>query len=223
MSTDTKTALGGESSTATGVLSQNIGRFYVFEGIDGSGKTTVSRIVFERLMKAVQNEVILTAEPTSSWLGDAVRRGFEEGVNPLTEALLFLADRSEHTGRIKNWISGGAVVLCDRYHLSTLAYQGSMLKMSMGDRGLDLLKNISHHIIIQPDITFLFSIEPEEALKRIGGRDVKTKFERLNFLIEVSKIYHELARGDPRTVIIDATRPIDAVAAEVLNIIMADL
>jgi len=223
VSTDIKTVPIGESSTATGTLPRPVGRFYVFEGIDGSGKTTVSRKIFEKLVEVVRNEVILTAEPTRSWLGDAVRKGLEECVSPLTEALLFLADRSEHTERIKNWMAGGAIVLCDRYNPSTLAYQGPLIKMQIGEGALEWLKSISRQITIQPDITFLFSVEPEEALKRIGGRDVKTKFERLNFLREVSETYHKLAREDPKTIIVDASRPIDAVTAEVLNIIMADL
>ena len=74
--------------------------FIVFEGIDGSGKTTIARSIAEGLEKEGKR-VYLTEEPTKTWLGEAVRRGIEEEKNPYTQALLFFADRAEHVREIK--------------------------------------------------------------------------------------------------------------------------
>lgn len=199
------------------------GKFYVFEGIDGSGKTTVSRRLFERISQESRREVLLTAEPTDCWLGDSVRRSYDEDVSPFTEALLFMADRATHTERIKEWLSNNIVVLCDRYNASTLAYQGAILRKRMGEGALDWLRTVSKHVILQPDITFLFSLSPETALERLDDRDDRTKFERLGYLMEVDEIYRQLAEEDPTFFVVDASAPLNEVVDEVLMAIKADL
>src|SRR5207244_12887061 len=100
--------------------------FVTFEGIDGSGKTTVSRLVKDRL-RSRGHSVFLTSEPTGDWLGETVRRGIEKGVSPLTESFLFLADRAAHIPEIRSHLDPGECVLCDRYADSTYAYQGAHL------------------------------------------------------------------------------------------------
>ena len=80
--------------------------FVTFEGIDGSGKTTVSRLVKERL-RSQGHSVFLTSEPTRGWLGETVRRGIEKGVSPLTETFLFLADRAAHIQEIRSHLEAG--------------------------------------------------------------------------------------------------------------------
>jgi len=89
------------------------GRFFVFEGIDGSGKSTVARTMHDRLL-AKGRRAVLTAEPTDSWVGDMVRRGNAEAASPFTETLLYVADRAEHTAQIERWVSEGQWVVCDR-------------------------------------------------------------------------------------------------------------
>jgi len=212
-----------EISSSVGTISRPRGRFYVFEGIDGSGKTAVSRMLFERLPHESQREVILTAEPTDCWLGDQVRRSFSEDVSTFTEALLFLADRAAHTESIRRWLDHGIIVLCDRYNASTLAYQGSILRHQAGEEAMEWLKQVSRFVITQPDITFLFSVDPEVALRRLDGRDERTKFERLGFLRQVDGVYRELVTEEPEMLVIDASKPIEEVAEEVLNAIKADL
>jgi len=223
MTVDLSSVPRQEISSRVAAIARPRGRFYVFEGIDGSGKTTVSRMLFERIPHDSRAGVILTAEPTTNWLGDQVRRCFKEDVSTVTETLLFMADRAAHTERIRRWLSDGIIVLCDRYNASTLAYQGSILRKEVGEEALEWLKQVSQFLIIQPDITFLFSIDPESALKRLDGRDEKTKFERLSFLTQVDQVYCELVEEDPGIMVIDASKPLKEVMEEVLNAIKADL
>ena len=71
------------------------GQFITFEGIDGSGKTTISQEVYAQLQKKSRN-TILTREPTDTWMGTQVTKAIEEKCHPLTISLLFMADRNEH-------------------------------------------------------------------------------------------------------------------------------
>lgn len=216
-------SLENASSEAQAISSTKRGKFYVFEGIDGSGKTTVSRKLFERISQESHREVLLTVEPTECWLGDSVRRSYDEDVSPFTEALLFMADRATHTERIREWISEGIIVLCDRYNPSTLAYQGAVLRRTMGDAALDWLKMVSKHVVIEPDIVFLFSISPEKVMERLDERDETTKFEKLEYLKEVDSIYRMLAEQDRRFFVVDATEPVEEVLDDVVRAIKADL
>jgi len=216
-------SLDNASSDTEAIPGTRKGKFYVFEGIDGSGKTTVSRKLFERISQESRREVLLTVEPTDCWLGDSVRRSYDEDVSPFTEALLFLADRATHTERIKNWMSEGIIVLCDRYNPSTLAYQGAVLRRTMGDAALEWLNMVSKHVVIEPDIVFLFSISPEKVMQRLDERDETTKFEKLEYLKEVDSIYRMLAEQDRKFFVVDATEPVDEVVNEVVRAIKADL
>ena len=83
--------------------------FVVIEGIDGCGKSSVTRIVTKKLGR----RAVLTREPTDSWIGQAVRRGEDRKVSPYTDALLFMADRSLHTLEMVDLIAKGKLVVCD--------------------------------------------------------------------------------------------------------------
>ena len=92
--------------------------FVVLEGIDGCGKSSVARLVAKRL----GTKAVLTREPTDSWIGRAVRRGDKHKVSPYTDALLFMADRAQHTEEISRLLERRKTVVCDRYYHSTVAY-----------------------------------------------------------------------------------------------------
>lgn len=192
--------------------------FFVFEGIDGAGKSTVIKIVGERL-EALGHDVVVTAEPTGSWIGDCVRRANREHVTDLAETFLFIADRAEHTEDIRRSLSEGAVVLCDRYVSSTLAYQGVVLEHLMGPKTLDWLRTVNSPFMIGPGITFFLKIDPEVAMARLGGRKERAKFEKLDFLRKVDAIYQKLSFEDLSFVTIEASRPIDKVVDQVLAMI----
>ena len=177
------------------------GKFFTFEGIDGSGKTTISKMVYEELRK--KWDVVLTKEPTDSWLGKSVEKAIEEKKDAITISLLFMADRNEHLKDIHKWIEEGKVVLCDRYMDSTFAYQSAHLDDVM-DNPLRWLKGVHAPFFIKPDKTFLFIIEPSKAISRIKERK-KTFFENESFLEKVQEYYLVLSK-EKRFVKLDATK-----------------
>jgi dTMP kinase len=199
------------------------GRFYVFEGIDGAGKSTVANRVFETVTAGTDREVVLTSEPSDSWLGDCVRRSHGEDVSPISEALLFVADRASHTERIRKWLESGMIVLSDRYYASTLAYQGATLKPLLGDMAVEWLKSVNEPVIIHPDLTFLLTIPPETGMRRLSVRNERTKFEKLEFLREVDRIYRSLAEKDDTFIVVDASRPLEDVMETVVETIRGNL
>jgi dTMP kinase len=210
-------SLGSEAGVAHLAASAKVaGRFYVFEGIDGGGKSTVARMLGERLETAYGRDTVLTAEPSDSWIGDCVRRANREDVGDFAEALLFMADRAQHTLEISKAVEEGKVVICDRYYVSTLAYQGVTLERLVPDPVL-WLRAVNAPIIRRPDITFYFMIDPETAMSRMKGRDEKSKFEKLGFLRKVAAIYEEMSLSDPSAHVIDASRPLEEVFDEVLR------
>ena len=205
------------TSTAAAVEVAARGRFLVFEGIDGSGKSTVARLMHER-MNAAGRPSVLTAEPTDSWVGDMVRRGNREAASPFTETLLYVADRAEHTARIDRWLNEGKHVVCDRYMGSTIAYQSVTLRPHLGDSAREWLRSINAPFTLRPDVTFLLLLDPELAMERLGSRPGREKFEKLDFLRGVDDEYRRLAETDGY-VVIDASRPLEEVAEAVWSVI----
>jgi dTMP kinase len=189
--------------------------FVVIEGIDGCGKSTVSRAVAD----SYGPRAVLTREPTDSWIGKAVREGDSGEVSPYLDALLFMADRANHTLEIAEHLRNGKVVVCDRYYHSTVAYQTAYLRRkSLGDN-FDWLLEANTRISVHPDITFLLTVDPGEALGRIDGRGEFSRFERVDFLQEVQQNYLRLAGLDQTIVQIESSRPLDRVVEEILGIL----
>ena len=175
------------------------------EGIDGCGKSTF----VEGLAAALRErgtDVVVTAEPTTTWLGDAVRRSWRESSGPAAEAYLFMADRAVHCIEIARQLEKGRTVICDRYQDSTLVYQGSSMAKSFpgGLKGaMDWLASIAPPGLLRPDVTFLLELAPESAMARMSGRASLTKFERLSYLKGVHAAYQELGK-DGRFATLDA-------------------
>lgn len=187
--------------------------FVTFEGIDGSGKTTVSRRVAEAL-RARGESVFLTGEPTRTWTGEAVRRSYKDDVGPLAESFLFLADRAAHQEELRRHLDAGDLVLCDRYADSTYAYQGARLE-GLVDRPVDFLRRITQPWVLQPDLTLYLRVPADLGLRRIADRPEKVRFEELAFLRKVARNYDRLAKGR-RFVTLDARGTSDAVAQEAI-------
>jgi len=185
--------------------------FVTFEGIDGAGKTTVSRLVAESF-RAAGVPVFLTTEPTATWLGDAVRRAYDDDVGPIAESFLFLADRAAHVDEIRAHLEKGELVLCDRYADSTYAYQGARLEGVVSDP-VRFLQRASEAWIVPPDLTLLLRVPAELGLKRIQTRPNLIRFEDLAFLKKVAANYDRLARSR-RFVVLDGARDAKAVAAD---------
>ena len=192
------------------------GTFIVFEGVDGSGKSTVCRRVASQL-ESEGRKVILTAEPTHEGIGAFIRSGSAGDISQSTEALLFVADRNDHTEKMMEWVSEGAVVLCDRYFASTVAYQSAKLDGDGTDR--DWLLSINSRFTSGPDATILLDIDPSESLRRVGVRgEGVSKFERLDFLEQVRSNYLRLAKEYGFSVV-DASEDPDTVFDMVMSVI----
>ncbi|RLF40141.1 MAG: dTMP kinase [Thermoplasmata archaeon] len=191
-------------------------KFITFEGIDGSGKTTILHLVADKLRENGFN-VIETFEPTDTWLGDNVKKCIEEDTDPFITTFAFIADRIQHGKQIEEWLREGRIVLCDRYVDSTYAYQGVQLRKYM-KQPIKWLKELSSNIPI-PDRTFLFILDPKEALERIQSRENLIPFEKISFLTKVQENYEKLAEEDKRFMIIDASKTID----EIVDICYRDI
>ncbi|AUD64377.1 dTMP kinase [Tenericutes bacterium MZ-XQ] len=199
--------------------------FITFEGGEGTGKTTLIETIYEQL-KATHH-VIKTREPGGSMIAEAIRdiilNPKYEGVTPYTEALLLAASRAQHLDEvILPSLKKGAIVLCDRYIDSSLAYQGYARNL-----GFDFVLSINRYATLNmPDLTFYIDLDPEIGMSRIEGR---SKFDRLdqeskNFHLEVRKGYLEVLDKYPNRMIkIDGNQTVEEISAEIIRIIKEKL
>ncbi len=192
------------------------GAFIVFEGADGAGKSTLCRKVAEEL-RSRGIDVLLTAEPTHERIGAFIRSGSAGPISQRTEALLFVADRNDHTEWIRRMVSDGKVVLCDRYFASTVAYQSAKLDGDSSER--EWLIDINRQFIGNPDATILLDIDPAIGMGRVGTRGEEiSKFERLDFQNQVRANYLSLAEEFGFNVV-DASRSEQEVFSEAMSIL----
>lgn len=193
------------------------GRFIVFEGIDGAGKTTQ----IERLASKLRGEgrrVWVTAEPTSSVSGGMLRDALG-GIQKRTAcemAALFVLDRIFHNvnpGGIEKMLADGIDVICDRYYYSSMAYQGSQT-----DAAWVRDMNLNCPEIRRPDLCVFLDLSPEESLRRITRDRTTTEIYEKKEILEAVRtrffgVFQEL---NDRVEIIDTTGlSIDDVAERV--------
>lgn len=193
----------------------NHGYLIVFEGIDGSGKTTVAKEVLKKLSDAGYR-TYYTYEPWESPFAKLLQ-SFKGNVNPLIEALLMAADRYFHIENdIKPKLKEGYIILLDRYYYSSIAYQGA--------RGVNIewIKELNKYVI-KPNIILYLDVSPETALKRVGKKTSKWEyFEKKEILLKVKKIYEKLIKTEKFTVI-NAEAPLNEVIHKCFNIILSTL
>jgi dTMP kinase len=194
--------------------------FVSFEGIDGSGKSTQARLLAARLREDGR-DIVLTREPGGTPLGEAVRDLLLHAgdVAPWAEAALFAASRAQHVEElIRPALARGAVVVCDRYVDSSVAYQGGARGLGV-DAVLDL--NLAAVGGLMPDVTFLLLLGPEEAASRVGSVPDRIEREDASFRRRVDDAYRTLARRFPeRIVVLDGARPPDELAEEVRRAVL---
>lgn len=201
------------------------GKFIVFEGIDGSGKSTALKSASSALS---ENGIIIavTREPTDGMIGSMIHSfmtgapGFEFDERVI--AALFAADRLDHILRpdgIIALLNSGSTVLCDRFWLSSLAYQSGaygMLNIA------DLNRGISE--IIKPDLTLYYMVSAETALSRIDSRGEKKEYyERRDRLERTLSAYSEaieLRKNEDNIIIIDGGKTEKEVASDTIYEIM---
>ena len=198
------------------------GLFVTFEGIDGSGKSTQARGLAETLRRQGR-DVVLTREPGGAPGAEEIRQLLVQGApgrwSAETEILLFTAARRDHIERtIRPALARGAIVLCDRYVDSTRAYQGEGRLRDQVDR--------LHRMMIglDPDLTLIFDLDAEAGLARATGPAAdrtsgEDRFEQrgADFQRALRARFRTIAANEPdRCVLIDAQRPPDQIAADVL-------
>lgn len=197
------------------------GLFVTYEGIEGAGKSTQIGVVASRL-RARGLTPLVTREPGGTPLGEALRELLLERrggrVDPLVEALLMVADRADHVGRVlRPALAAGRVVLCDRHADATLAYQGAGSGLS-----LDLLGHLNRLATggLAPDLTVFLDLAPERAAERLAarGQRVPDRFESepVAFFERVRGCYLDLAAAEPgRWLVLAAGRPAEELAGAV--------
>ncbi|MCP2519798.1 dTMP kinase [Candidatus Aminicenantes bacterium AC-335-K20] len=191
------------------------GILIVFEGIDGCGKSTQAKLLFEKL-RSLKFDCILLKEPSSGKWGKKIKKLslFENSISPEEELELFVKDREENTREnIKPALQEKRIVILDRYYFSTIAYQGA--------KGINLkyIENLNKSIAIEPDIVFILDVEPSVGLSRIENRKKKEKlFEREDYLNKVRRIYNSLKGKN--IIKMDGSQKIDKIREKIEEIVL---
>jgi dTMP kinase len=207
------------------------GTFITFEGIDGSGKSTQLRLL-GNFLKANGCEALLTREPGGTQLGLRLRAALldaAEEVDPLTELLVFAADRAQHVRRmVLPALDAGKLVISDRYADATVAYQGAGRGFSS-----ELISQIVQLATegLKPDLTLLFDLTIEESTNRTARRSTgktatritrdRLDIEHADFHARVRDAYLQIALAEPERVkLIDTSGPVEKTQARVKEIII---
>ncbi len=187
--------------------------FILFEGIDGSGKTTQAKLL-KKYFDSKGKKTILYSFPSNNWIGKKIRaKALHTNLNPLLDSLLFLTDMFyESETKLKSIVSKYDYVICDRYFPSFMAYQSA--------QGVDI--NGFEFIIkefVKPDLTFIITVDPSVALSRVDSRgETKTKYEKEEFLLKVQNNY--LIMKDKfysKVVLLDGSLSIDKIFDSILR------
>jgi dTMP kinase len=206
------------------------GKLITFEGLDGCGKSTQQEKATDWL-KVQGYSVLKTRQPGGTVIGQQIRSILlnpeHEELQPESELLLYLADRIQHLqDSILPAKAAGKIVLCDRFHDSTVAYQGY-------GRGLNLnsIESIVEHCIkpYSPDLTILLNISPETIASRLERRQEHVEKDRLDleslsFFKRVAQGFQELSAAEPeRFVCINGEQEIELIHQEIINILQQRL
>ncbi len=191
------------------------GILIVFEGIDGSGKSTQAEILLERLQEE-DFDVVYFREPSKGKWGRKIKKKalHADSLTPEEELDLFLKDRRENVGKnLKPALKKKRVVILDRYYYSTIAYQGA--------KGIDekLIRRMNEEFVVEPDLVFIFDIDPQKGLERIENRKKKDRlFEREDYLVKVREIFRSF-KGE-KFVHIDALKSKEEISKEIQEIVL---
>jgi dTMP kinase len=200
-------------------------RFIVFDGVEGCGKSTQARLLTEALT-ARGEQVVQTLEPGGTPIGAAIRAllldpNFSE-MHDLTEAFLFCADRAQHVLEvIRPALQAGKVVVSDRFASSTMVYQGYA-----GGLGAEAVEVLTWYATrgLQPDLLIVLDLDPTEGLRRKTGDEadrIEQKSGDFHQRVREGFVQYAQSLGN-RAVVLDADRPAQVVASEVLELVLGD-
>ena len=191
------------------------GILIVFEGIDGSGKSTQAEILLKRLQEE-DFDVVYFREPSKGKWGRKIKKKalHPDSLSPEEELDLFLKDRKENVEKnLKPALQKRRIVILDRYYYSTIAYQGA--------KGIDekLIRTMNEEFVVEPDLVFIFDIDPQKGLERIENRKKKDRlFEREDYLVKVREIFRSF-KGE-KFVHIDALKSEEEISKEIEEIVL---
>ena len=191
--------------------------FIVFEGGDGSGKSTQAHVLSRRLRRS-NIKVLRTHEPGGTSLGQALRRLLKSGepMLPISELMLFEAARAQLVDKvIRPFLDGGGVVIADRFTSSTMTYQGY-------GRGLDheLIERLNREATggLKPDLTVLLDLPVETALARKNSSADNFDDAPVEFHRKIRQGYVALAAADPDGwLVLDGQRAPKELSQEIWN------
>ena len=206
-------------------MAKNKTPFITFEGGEGSGKSTQIEVLFKRLLQD-GTDVVSYREPGGTKGAEDIRallvKGDGERWTPITEALLMSAARADLVEKhILTRLDSGTWVLCDRFTDSTIAYQGFGHGL-----GYKSIQELNHFTVgtLEPDLTFIFQLNPELGLKRTAGRGgEEDRYEQfdLNFHRRVAEGYEEVLKNNPnRCVAINALLDVDMISELIFQEVM---
>lgn len=191
------------------------GKFIVFEGVDGSGKTTQARLLIGKLDE-MGHSVIFTHEPYKN-----VDLKYIEGLDPLERQKLFIEDRKEHLKEvILPALESGKSVVCDRYFLSTVIY-GASEEIEM-EKLISLHEEVLGENFILPDKIFILDVPEDEAMARLMSKKLPLgHFEKNDKLKKIREAYADICKKENLLDInincFDGRQPIDVVRDQILN------
>ncbi len=198
--------------------------FITFEGIEGCGKSTQSKLL-KKYLEEHNCEVLLTREPGGPKISEDIRKILLDSKNsemlPETELLLYMASRVQHTGEwILPALKENKFVISDRYYDSTIAYQGAARKGN--SKFIKLLTDFATFGLV-PDVTFIVDLPPEIGLSRIPN-DIKDRLEKENieFHKKVRNAFLNMAKKDKRFFVIDGKKSISEIHEIIINKIQSE-
>lgn len=205
-------------------MGKNRGRFIVFEGIDGSGKSTQIKKTAAWL-SSFDHSVYSTFEPTDGPVGSLIRQMLEGKVatDQRTIASLFAADRTDHLLNEKNGITkkvdDGQVVLCDRYYFSSYAYHAQYIDMEWV-----IHSNSLNARILRPDLTIFIDVDPNLCFERIQeNRSSFDMYEKMDIMKKVRANYFkafEVLKHEEKVAVVDGNTTIDQVEQSIKDVIL---
>ena len=208
-------------------MTQNQGKFIVFEGIDGSGKSTQLKKIAQWLT-GMGLDIHVTCEPTDGPVGTLIRKMLsgEVAVDQRTIASLFAADRTDHllnkADGLRQKVDDGRIVLCDRYYFSSYAYHAQHIDMEWV-----IHANLLNADILRPDLTLFIDVEPLTCFERIQqNRQHFDMYEKVDIMKNVRENYFQAfdrLKSEETVAIVDGNRSIDTVEESIKALIQKEI